>query len=80
VARELRQVLVRFPPDELADIDAVRDGVPRNVWIRDLCRDAVLAHRELISADLARDPYGDVEGDDPPEPGRVAFARLVGLG
>jgi hypothetical protein len=32
-----------WPDDELADVDRVRGSVPRERWIRDLCRAAVVA-------------------------------------
>lgn len=51
-----RQVVTRFLPEELAEIDRVRGGEPREGWMRGVCADAVAAYDGLRAPDL-------VEGD-----------------
>lgn len=43
MATATEAVLLKFSEDELAAIDRVRGGQPRTLWIKDLCRCAVLA-------------------------------------
>jgi hypothetical protein len=38
------QTLVRWTPDELADVDRVRGKVKRGTWIKSICKAAVAAH------------------------------------
>lgn len=42
------QTLIRWTPEDLADVDRVRGGVPRGTWIKAIC----------VAAVRARDEYG----------------------
>lgn len=59
---------LRISPEELAAIDRVRGLMPRGSWIKQLCRDAVLAHDALRPV-----------GPDPnPEPEIAASVEAAG--
>lgn len=55
----MKAITVRFSKDALLDLDRVRGRVPREVWIRDLCADAVLAHD--MTSGYASDGHSHVE-------------------
>ena len=40
------QILIRWPVGDLADVDRVRGGTPRERWIKQICMAAVKARDE----------------------------------
>lgn len=58
VAKATEAVLIKFEPEALAAIDRVRGEVPRAVWVKRLCSDAVAAHDGLADAHVAATVVG----------------------
>lgn len=52
MARATAAVLVKFTPEELAAVDLACAGVPRTVWVKMVCADAVRRQGVSVSGGL----------------------------